>query len=740
MDVETIKKSVVDLMPEQGKTEIFTHPRISIIVVAYNNENFIEQALHSCIYPGYDDYEVIVVYNASSDDTLKMIKRVAEQCPDRFNIIENTTNVGLGEARNIGMAAAKGEYILFLDGDDWFAPNIYPRLRSLIAEKDFEICFFRHQRFWEDGKKTQCAYKELFLEGYRTGSERDRMFFSLFNVAWNKLYKRSLLEKHQILFERGLYEDITWTYSLMLHTEKLYVISDELYFYRQRPGSICRSRSLGHIDAITRFRKIFQIFVNDPHQKEWGNDLYLWARSQFFYIMLNNRLPIGEEKQFMIEADRLLADYRKAIGRNKPTLRERVLRTHNIRFYLLMDKLFSGYAAQKRALLRRFPWLRSWGEFRLHVFIFLYKHILVKYSPLVENRVLFECLWGQKVDCNPRALSQKLSESGDFECIWSLKSPQDSEIDHRFTPVKRHGWAFWKAAATSKYLVTNVNFSDYIIKREGQIMIGTQHGTPIKLMALDVRETRPKEMNWAKFAQRTSRYDYVLSSNRHSSRVWRQSHPYAYKLLESGYPRNDVLFRDDPTLVASIRKKLGIPVGAKIALYAPTYRDDEVKNKNCSEYKGFDPVAVKQALGNEFVLLMRSHHLVPSEMPAENAAGIIDAKSFEHTNDLLLCADLLITDYSSIMFDYACLKRPIVLYCPDYDEYVAGRGVYFDIRQKSPGPVASTMEELSHCLRERSYNSEENRERLLHFNKEFCEFDDGHAAERVIARVFKPVH
>src|SRR5690625_5216360 len=168
-------------------------------------------------------------------------------------------------------------------------------------------------------------------------------------------------------------------------------------------------------------------------------------------------------------------------------------------------------------------------------------------------------------------------------------------------------------------------------------------------------------MNWSNFAKRCRRWDYVISSNPYSSMIWRRAMPYGYKVLESGYPRNDLFFNYSESTTKGLRNKLNIPIDKKVILYAPTFRDDNIKNKQTYEFFK----ALVNAIDSNSILLLRSHYLTDQDqlsLRSEEAANIIDVSSYPYTNDLCLISDLLITDYSSIMFDYACLKRPIVLF------------------------------------------------------------------------------
>jgi CDP-glycerol glycerophosphotransferase len=366
-------------------------------------------------------------------------------------------------------------------------------------------------------------------------------------------------------------------------------------------------------------------------------------------------------------------------------------------------------------------------RFRLLVY-----RVIFRWFPLKHQKVVFDSFWGTEVGCNPYFLYRRLVERGDYLCIW----PLTTGAKHRSllsrnaaTTIVTHGSLahFWHLA-TAKYLVTNINPLNEYIKRDGAVVLQTQHGTPLKFMGLDMRPIREHEMNWEHFARRCGTWDYVLSSNPHSSGVWQRAMPYRYEILETGYPRNDEAFHYGEEDCDALRRELGIPPGRKVALYAPTYRAaDQIGT-------ALDEAALAAALGQDWSLVTRFHYL--ERCDKRLPPGVIDVSDYPLVNHLFRIVDLLITDYSSVMFDFALFGRPIVLFVPDLEDYRQTRGLYFDVREKGPGFVAETAGELLQGLRDRVFDQAENRAKLEAFRDEFCPWDDGGATDRVIARVF----
>ncbi|MGV9898080.1 CDP-glycerol glycerophosphotransferase family protein, partial [Streptomyces tendae] len=207
--------------------------------------------------------------------------------------------------------------------------------------------------------------------------------------------------------------------------------------------------------------------------------------------------------------------------------------------------------------------------------------------------------------------------------------------------------------------------------------------------------------------------------------------PGSYEHLEYGYPRNDVYCTATAEDVARVRRELGVPEGKTAVLYAPTHRDWETGFGT----GGLDLEAFCEAAGEDVVVLLRAHYFYDRGASRERTGRIIDVTAHRSSEDVCLAADALVTDYSSIMFDYANLDRPIVVYAEDWDVYRETRGVYFDLMAAPPGPVARTPEELARVFADGTHAGPESTALRAAFRERFCAFDDGRAAERVVRRV-----
>jgi CDP-glycerol glycerophosphotransferase len=354
-------------------------------------------------------------------------------------------------------------------------------------------------------------------------------------------------------------------------------------------------------------------------------------------------------------------------------------------------------------------------------------------QPLDPDLAVYGAYWFRGYSCNPRAIYEKARELvPGTRGVWVVRRDAVASLPPGVEHVVRGTPEYFDAIARATYLINNVNFPNHLVKRAGSVHVQTHHGTPLKYMGLDLRkaESQGRGMDFDKLLERIARWDYSISSNPHSTEVWERVYPGTYETLEVGYPRNDVLANATPGAVAAARGALGIEPGRTVVLYAPTHREYEE-----GYVARLDLARLADALGPDHVVLARLHYFYdadPLVRELHDAGRLLDVASHPSVEELCLAADVLLTDYSSIMFDYAVLDRPIAIHAPDWEEYRARRGVYFDLLAAPPGAVARTQEEVVEALADRG-----DAERAA-FRERFCALDDGGAAERVVRRVWGP--
>jgi CDP-glycerol glycerophosphotransferase len=356
--------------------------------------------------------------------------------------------------------------------------------------------------------------------------------------------------------------------------------------------------------------------------------------------------------------------------------------------------------------------------------------------PLRRDLAAFAAYWNRGYACNPRAIYEQLRESApQVHGVWVVRPgvTMPPDVDH----VVAGSRAYYRLMARAAFFVNNVGFPDHVRKRRGMTVLMTHHGTPLKYMGLDQLDDSVEPQQLARRFARWARWDYSLSSNPHSTQVWKRVYPGRYTTLEFGYPRNDRLVQASSSDVEQIRADLGLPADGRTLLYAPTHREYEPEFRQI-----LDIGKLAAALGESWTILSRAHYFNSDhpEAAAHGHAGVIDVTGHPTVEELYLAADILVTDYSSAMFDYALLDRPIVIFAPDWETYQVRRGTYFDLMSTAPGAVCRTPEELADVLSSGAFAAADADQARRRFRETFCPWDDGRAAERVVRRVFLGEH
>ena len=360
--------------------------------------------------------------------------------------------------------------------------------------------------------------------------------------------------------------------------------------------------------------------------------------------------------------------------------------------------------------------------------------IFVLVLPVNRNIVTFESYWGKGYSCNPKAISDYIKDDSKYKRVWFFsKLPQ--EIDNSIISVEKFSLKYFYYLAVSGYIISNANHPNFFIKRKSMTFVQTKHGTPLKMMGLDELTTKSSDHSLATaLKKRCSNWNYVISSNNFSTNQWKKSFPFDYQVLEIGYPRNDKLFTFTSGMVDSVKAELGINGNdtRKVVLIMPTFREYHDKPEYYIDFK-----LLSEKLSSEYIFLVRAHYFNDDQSNVPNLPGILDVTLYPHVENLYIISDVLITDYSSSMFDYACLKRDIILYLPDYEEYKVKRGVNFDIVEDAPGLIVYNCEDLVNALDTHSYELSEHKVKGCLFNQKFCKLDDGQASQRLYSMLFQ---
>ncbi len=345
-----------------------------------------------------------------------------------------------------------------------------------------------------------------------------------------------------------------------------------------------------------------------------------------------------------------------------------------------------------------------------------------------ENAVYFESFYGRTVACNPRAIDRALARAHpDVRRYWSVADGSVAVPDGA-VPIVEGSPEWWRVRAEARVYVINDWLRWTFRRRRNQHVLQTWHGSMLKRLALDRPDVTPRQ-RFAILRQRL-RWHAMLAQNPLSARTFRTSYGFGGPIWETGYPRNDLL--GDATRAADVRATVGVPHGARVVLYAPTWREDRDEMVDL-----LDVAAFADLLPAGHVLLVRGHSRTLAFGQDLRAERLVDVTTYPDVADLMLIADLLVTDYSSVMFDFVTTDKPMVFYVPDLEHYGdVLRGFYFDLVADAPGPVVETRDELLEAIRDIDASHEKYAHRRAAWRERFAPHDDGHAAERVVELMY----
>lgn len=373
-----------------------------------------------------------------------------------------------------------------------------------------------------------------------------------------------------------------------------------------------------------------------------------------------------------------------------------------------------------------------------------------------EKTIVFNSFNGKTYGCSPKAVYEYMishEEFDDWNFIWAFKNAKKHkflEKNPNTKVIRQTARIYERKLAKAKYWITNYRMPDHVWPKQEQVYVQCWHGTPLKRLGYDLQTSENAIDSIAdilrKYDTDAKKFSYILSPSHFASEkfisAWNLKENHMEdKVMEVGYPRNDFLLNYKPQDVVDIKEKLGIPQDKKVILYAPTWRDNQHESGVGFTYDlNLDFEKLRQELGEEYVIVFRVHYLVASKFSFKDFEGFIyNASNYDDINHLYLIADLLITDYSSVFFDYGILKKPILFYMYDLDDYKDSiRGFYFGI-DKLPGRIITEEEELPGAIRD-SIEHFVYDEKYAAFNEMFSHLEDGQAAARFVAKVFPEVH
>ncbi len=727
---------------------------VSIIVTHKRSMHYLKDCLDSIADQTFKDYETILVLDHTEDDMADIEKEYKDKINLKiYELPEDKT--GVAAARNYGVDKACGEYIFFLDNDDYlYNDTIKQLLDKMDDETDMSYGLIHHTWFMrsayndeQQGEDTEDNEEDIRLIEYDFSDPFDFLynrFMKLKKVTvLGAVYRKSMIDKYNIRFneDNEHYPDAAYLITVLKKARK--ITSDiEARYVKRHHNDLYGNPALTQLSkevTMPSYLKMYDdcIKVSEGDEKfikktelmlcKFITLVYIkkirymkderWANEWFdeIYKRVKDVHLKWHKKDFKMDEKAMLKAFMEGDFNKMQKKSVRVL------FRRKVKRIIINSRARNKAIT-------------LHIFSKL---------SLKENWIVFESFYGRNCSGQPKYIYQYLQENypGKFKCIWVVDR-RGIVINGKYKRIKRMSLRYFYYMNRSKYWVNNMRQPMVIPRRPETKLVATWHGTPLKRLVFDMDDVHAFNPRYKNIVYRQTRqWDYMLSDNPYSTEKFQSCFRLERsQILESGYPANDPFYAEDRDERAKkIKKKLGIPEDKKVIFYAPTWRDDQFYDEGEYKYEqGIDIKKLQENFSDEYVLLMRLHYFIVDQLDLKQYGDFtVDGSRYDDITDLYLISDILVTDYSSVFFDFANLRRPMLFYTYDYDKYKdVLHGFYFDMNKELPGPLLMTMDELVDALKNIDKITEQYKDKYDEFYDKFCCIDDGHAAERVVKTVF----
>jgi len=703
--------------------------RLSVALVVHGEQAYLRECLDSILAQAPADLELVIVDDATPDHGRAILECAAAE-DERVVLDRLDPPVSQGEARNAALDAASGTHVWFVEPLGLVPPGAVSEVTQALADRRPDVLLIGREEVSALGKVRKGPHATLLGElpaGTFTADDRPEVLDTAVGLT-DKVFGRDLVAELGARFRPGRFGELAVTVPALLSARRISALDRVCYRRRDVPNPAEDPLVHGSpLDAVPT----------------WDAELELageYHRGRLAAVALRHRLAVlrgleeHEQEVFFGLAAESARRHSAVLDTTSLSRRQRLeaalLRRGDFRAYRTLEWGIARRRTSSAKVRALHPRAIVRGQRRRRR-LAPYRAALSR--PLDPHLAVFAAYWYRGYSCNPRALYEKLGElAPHVRGVWVVRESYVDRMPAGVQCVVAGTPEYWDALGRASYLVNNVNFPNEIVKREGTIHVQTHHGTPVKRMGLDLRGAAAAKMNFAALLERCARWDYSVTANTYSTLVWERVLPGRYETLEVGSPRNDTLFDASSERIKRIRTALGLSPDRRVLLYLPThreYRDDA--------HVPLDVAACAERLGPDTTILTRLHYFDDSDEVAEvfRTGRVLDVSRHPSVEELYLAADVLVTDYSSAMFDYAVLDRPIVIHAPDWEEYRAARGVYFDLLAEPPGVVARTEDDVVQALAS-EVERDETAELRGSFRERFCSLDDGHAAERVVRRVW----
>ncbi|MCC2090319.1 CDP-glycerol:glycerophosphate glycerophosphotransferase [Mammaliicoccus sciuri] len=706
--------------------------KLSIIITYYNNEDHIMDCIESIKKQRNQNFDLIIVDDGSTDSSANLIKEATRDYDKSITHIKLEENAGHAHARNKALEKVNTQYLMFLDADDQLASYAVEFYLSKINGLDGLIAPIHKFAI----NKPQYVDKDKIRIEYLTQKSNPNSFLRK-NTACNILFKTGIIKAHNIRFNENLkiYTDASFILDYINYVERFVRLFDFPFYYRGEVYDPFEGNTLSDQDFILTFEDYVNSYTDSV--KRTNNKTVLSFLTHKMKLEIKNGFDPS-----LRDIDLRYNVLEKPLVEIVKTIKWDLLKDAKLLYNL--EILFLSMNAVENA-----KYVNNLRSVSRHVKNIVQNNkmkdrskykLLDKEESVDSNTIIFESFGGKNYSDSPKYIYEYMQKNyPKLNYIWVFKNPDKNVITGNAEKVKKGSKEYYAAYSKAKFWVTNARLPLYLNKKENQVYIQTWHGTPLKRLANDMKVVRmpgTTTANYKKnFYAETSRWDYLVSPNRYSTNIFKTAFwMNEERTWEIGYPRNDVLVNrnNDQEYINQIKKDLNLPEGKKVIMYAPTWRDDEFVKKGQYLFDlKINLENLQKELGEDYVILLRMHYLIANALDLNGYEDFaIDVSNYSDISELYLISDALITDYSSVMFDFGILKRPQYFFAYDIEKYDKGlRGFYMDYMNDLPGEIITDEFKLAEELKNIDEHKEKYKEKIEKFYDKFCSLEKGQSSK-----------
>ncbi|MBI5974448.1 bifunctional glycosyltransferase/CDP-glycerol:glycerophosphate glycerophosphotransferase [Staphylococcus canis] len=707
---------------------------LTLIIPMYNAEETIEACMTSVINQTSQAFDVIVVNDGATDDSPYILSDLLERENYRIRLVTLDQNYGHAYARNVGMSKVNTPYFMFLDADDRLAPYTIETYLDVLSNQD--ILFSPISKFSVDMAST--LDQSLLSRHDVVGDDIIAPVLNHHAIS-NIIMKTAIVRDHNLEFNTSLtiYADWSLLIDYLSYAHTAVQLKGVPFYYQGEVLDPFRHTPLTSRAFTERFSDYIHAF-NDARART--------DRESVHRVILKDMLETIYDAFDPSHHDikQRYAHFNQQLSAIIPLLQPVMQYRHKVLFNLELLALrwrqvplawFLNKYRYRSRLLKNIV-LQKPSKF--------YSQYMLYNSncTVVPKRIVFESFGGKGFNDSPKAIYDYMQRHyPDYEYYWIFQDGHHPDAPQDLNIIKKGSKAYYNIFKTAQVWVSNARLPLYLKKKSNQLYIQTWHGTPLKRLANDMKHVRLPNTTTStykyNFYRATQRWDYLISPNAYSTEIfqsafWMPRH----RILEVGYPRNDVLVKrqHDTAYISQLKSQLDIPKHKRVVLYAPTWRDDEYIEAGAYTFDlKIDLARMQQALGENTVILLRMHYLIANQLDLSDYEGFAyDVSNYSNVSELYLISDCLITDYSSVMFDYGILKRPQLFFAYDIEKYANDlRGFYIDYHQDLPGPIYTDAQSLIEGLQQLDSIHQTYQHEIEQFFTRFCDIENGQASQYI---------